>query len=38
MVGGGVLVFIGVLILLGRRTLLFTPILRCFCRLGWPPT
>jgi hypothetical protein len=36
MVGGGVLVFIGVLMILGPWTLLFTPILR-FSRLGWPP-
>lgn len=36
-VGGGVLVLMGVLMLLGRWTLLFAPILRWFSRLGWPP-
>ncbi len=35
--GGGVLLVMGVLMITGRWAQLFTPILRLFSRLGWPP-
>ncbi len=37
LVGGAVLLVMGVLMITGRWTQLFTPILRLFSRLGWPP-
>jgi cytochrome c-type biogenesis protein len=36
-VGGALLVGMGILMITGRWLLLFTPILRLFSRLGWPP-
>jgi cytochrome c-type biogenesis protein len=37
LVGGAILIAMGILMITGRWLLLFTPLIRWFSRLGWPP-